>query len=74
MKATAEFICSKCGNCFTIEKGVETAEEKANWEKWAKDTYKNPYCPKCMASKSEELEVMKGNVGGFMTAINRFRK
>ena len=47
MKAEVILKCSKCGKDFTMDHAVTTLEEKKSWEKWAKETYKSPYCPIC---------------------------
>ena len=66
MKAEVKLICSRCGKEFTMTRGVETAEEKASWEKWVRETYTSPYCPECSQIKSEQSEKMKRG-GGFAT-------
>ena len=71
MKAEVKLICSKCGKEFAISKGVETQEEKESWEKWAKDTYKSPYCPECTIAKDAQLNATKGVVGGSSVVIGR---
>ena len=66
MLAKVTLICSRCGKEFEMTHGVDTQEEKESWEKWAKETYRNPYCPDCTHAKSIQSTRMKRG-GGFPT-------
>lgn len=59
MRAFVVLTCSKCGCKFTMDKGVQSQEEKESWERWAKDTYKSPYCPKCSKEKGFNVNTVR---------------
>ena len=70
MIAKVTLTCSKCGKEYEITHGVQTAEEKESWEKWARETYRSPYCPDCAHVKDAQLNTLQGSGGGFAVAAN----